>query len=116
MKKSKTCGPLTQAYLSMLERGLRSPAAPARKFMKMYSLPASLLPVNEVRADVGANSLAHQLAALGYPGFAHLKRDGRTVNPAEFLLSAWGSKTWKRERRRVFHGPFCDTQRCPKSS
>ena len=83
---------VTQAYLSMLERGLRSPAALARKFMKMYNLPASLLPVDEVRADVGANSLAHQLAVLGYPGFAHLKRGGRTVNPAEFLLSALGQQ------------------------
>jgi hypothetical protein len=51
-------------------------------------LPASLLPVNEVLGDVGASSLAHQLAVLGYPGFAHLKKGGRTVNPATFLLSA----------------------------
>jgi hypothetical protein len=76
----------------MLERGLRSPNPLARKLMRMYDLPASLLPVNEVREEVAAGTLAQQLAVLGYPGFAHLKKRGRTVNPATFLLSALAQK------------------------
>ena len=78
---------VTQAYLSMLERGVRNPAPVARKLMQVYGLPATVLPVNEVREDVAAGSLACELALLGYPGFAHLRR-GRTVNPATFLLTA----------------------------
>jgi len=78
---------VTQAYLSMLERGLRSPASLARKLMDVYGLPPTVLPINEVRDEVTANSLAHDLALLGYPGFAHLRRGGRRVNPATFLLT-----------------------------
>jgi len=80
---------VTQAYLSMLESGLRNPGGPlARKLMQVYGLPPTVLPVNEVRNDVGADLLAHELALLGYPGFAHLRRGGKTVNPAPFLLEA----------------------------
>jgi|SRR5215831_14409243 len=79
---------VTQAYLSMLERGIRSFAALSRRLMQVYGLPATVLPVHEVREDVAPGSLAHELALLGYPGFAHLRRGGRTVNPATFLLTA----------------------------
>jgi hypothetical protein len=58
--------------------------------MKVYDLPATVLPVNEVREAVAAGPLAHELALLGYPGYAHLLRGGRTVNPASFLLTALG--------------------------
>lgn len=79
---------VTQAYLSMLESGLRSPAPLARRLMQVYGLPPTVLPVQEVRDDVTADFLAHELALLGYPGFAHLRRRGRRVNPATFLLTA----------------------------
>ncbi|HKW35180.1 MAG TPA: helix-turn-helix transcriptional regulator [Candidatus Acidoferrum sp.] len=81
---------VTQAYLSMLESGVRNPAPLARKLMQVYGLPPTVLPANDVREDVTAGSLAHELAALEYPGFAHLRRGGRKVNPATFLLSALG--------------------------
>jgi|SRR5690242_5866534 len=79
---------VTQAYLSMLESGARNPAPLARKLMQVYDLPATVLPVNEVRENVAAGVLAHELAMLGYPGYAHLRKGGRKVNPATFLLTA----------------------------
>ena len=60
----------------------------ACRLMKVYDLPPTVLPVHEVRDDVTADSLAHDLARLGYPGFAHLRRGGPRVNPATFLLTA----------------------------
>jgi transcriptional regulator with XRE-family HTH domain len=80
---------VTQAYLSMLEGGRRNPEALARKLMRVYALSPTVLPVRDVRENVSADRLAHGLARLGYPGFAHLRR-GRTraANPAEFLLTA----------------------------
>ena len=79
---------VSQAYLSMLESGKRSPAPLARRLMHVYGLPPTILPVREVREKVTADFLARELAGLGYPGFAHLPRAGRSMNPAEFLLTA----------------------------
>jgi transcriptional regulator with XRE-family HTH domain len=79
---------VTQAYLSMLERGRRSPEPLARRLMQVYALPPTVLPVHEVRENATADSLAHGLALLGYPGFAHLRGGARRENPAEFLLTA----------------------------
>ena len=79
---------VTQPYLSMLERGRRSPAPLARRLMQVYGLPPTVLPAYEVRENVTADFLAHELALLGYPAFAHLRRGGRKVNPAEYLLTA----------------------------
>jgi len=79
---------VTQAYLSMLERGARNPAPLAHKLMQVYGLPPTVLPVHEVRDAVSADVLARELALLGYPGFAHLRSGGRKVNPAEYLLTA----------------------------
>src|SRR5215475_2232582 len=79
---------ITQAYLSMMERGLRSSAPVAQKLMKVYGLPATVLPVEKVRNEVSAESLARELARLGYPGYAHLRKRGRATNPASFLLTA----------------------------
>ncbi len=79
---------VTQAYVSMLESGRRSPETLARRLMQVYGLPPTVLPVHEVRENVTADFLAHELALLGYPGFAHLRSGGRKVNPAEFLLTA----------------------------
>jgi transcriptional regulator with XRE-family HTH domain len=79
---------VTQAYLSMLESGRRSPAPLARRLMQVYALPPTVLPLREVREDVSADFLVHGLASLGYPGFAHLRRSTKKRNPAEFLLTA----------------------------
>ncbi len=78
----------TQAYVSMLESGRRSLTPLAHRLMKLYGLPPTVLPVHEVRENVTADFLAHALALLGYPGFAHLRRGARRANPAEFLLTA----------------------------
>jgi len=80
---------VTQAFLSMLEKGLREPSLNvSRKLMNVYGLPPTVLPVHEVKENVSADYLAQTLALLGYPGFAHLRGGGRKVNPAEFLLTA----------------------------
>lgn len=79
---------VTQAYLSMLESGRRNLAPVARRLMQVYGLPPTVLPVEQVRENVTPDVLAHELALLGYPGFAHLRGGARRVNPAEFLLMA----------------------------
>ena len=79
---------VTQAYYSMLENGRRSLTALAHRLMQVYDLPPSVLPVHEVRENVTADFLAHELASLDYPGFAHLRGKARRTNPAEFLLTA----------------------------
>jgi transcriptional regulator with XRE-family HTH domain len=79
---------VTQAYLSLLENGRRSSKHMARKLMQVYGLPPTVLPVGELRTDATADTLAQGLARLEYPGFAHLRRGRRKMNPAEFLLTA----------------------------
>jgi transcriptional regulator with XRE-family HTH domain len=79
---------VTQAYVSMLEKGRRSAEPLARKLMQVYDLPPTVLPLCEVRRNPTPDSLAHNLALMEYPGFAHLRRAAKRVNPAQFLLSA----------------------------
>jgi transcriptional regulator with XRE-family HTH domain len=79
---------VTQAYLSMLESGQRDLTPLSRKLMKVYGLPPTVLPVEEVSESATADLLAYQLASLGYPGFAHLRGKTRKRNPATFLLTA----------------------------
>jgi len=80
---------VTQAYVSMLEAGERAlPASLAPKLMKVYKLQPTVLPLGKVQKHAAADSLARQLASLGYPGFAHLRAGTRKVNPATFLLTA----------------------------
>ena len=80
---------LSQPYLSHLERGLRrlTPRL-ARGVARLYGLRATALPVPEELPDRTSNErLARELAALGYPGYAHLTpREG--VNPALVVLQA----------------------------
>ena len=85
---------VSQPYLSLMEKGLRPvPAHLARKAATAFGLPATSLPLKTSLESVPAqsgNSLAVDLAALGYPGFAYLKSRGKK-NPAEVLLSALSS-------------------------
>jgi len=83
---------VSQSYLSMLETGERrlTPRL-ARKAMRVYDLPPTVLPVSRAPQTVrklNAQALAEQLAALGYPGFAHLHSRAQVRNPAEVLLEA----------------------------
>jgi len=80
---------VTQAYFSMLEKGTRTPSSElARKLMRSYGLSPTALPVSKVPARVSPDFWAAELAALGYPGFAHLRRGTQKVNPVTFLLAA----------------------------
>lgn len=79
---------VSQGYWSLLETGRR--AVPSRllpALKRHFPVPATAAPlrVEAVRADDTA--LARAVAALGYPGFEHLRRRG-TVNPAVVLLAA----------------------------
>lgn len=81
---------VTQAYLSMLESGRRSmPYALARQAVKTLHAPPTALPLHAhvLEAPLGSEKLSLQLAALGYPGFAH-RRAKAQRNPAEVLLTA----------------------------
>jgi len=85
---------VSQPYLSLMEKGLRPvPEHLGRKAATVFGLPATSLPLKTSLESVPANSgnsLATDLASLGYPGFAHLKSRGKK-NPAEVLLSALSS-------------------------
>jgi transcriptional regulator with XRE-family HTH domain len=81
---------VSQPYLSQLEAGLRVAGAElARRAAKLYELPPTALPLPEplsVRV-VPPDELQRKLAALGYPGFEHV-RSKAVSNPAEVVLSA----------------------------
>ena len=83
---------VSQGYLSMLETGRRPLSADlARKMVQVYDLPPTSLPPSDERwtpKKVHPQPLAEELAALGYPGFAYLRRRRSKKNPAEVLLTA----------------------------
>lgn len=81
---------VTQAYLSMLERGRRVwPYSLTRKAVEVLQAPPTALPLRApaLGMSLGSEKLRAQLAGLGYPGFAHLRGRWRH-NPAEVLLHA----------------------------
>ena len=67
---------VSQPYLSLMEKGARPvPEKLARKATSAFGLSATTLPVEtswETKPK-DANTLAMDLASLGYPGFAYLK-------------------------------------------
>jgi transcriptional regulator with XRE-family HTH domain len=86
---------LSQPYLSLLEKGARRvPEKLAHKAAALYRLSPARLPMktssHSVQAE-GSDTLASDLAALGYPGLSHLK-SRRKRNPAEVVLSALSVK------------------------
>jgi transcriptional regulator with XRE-family HTH domain len=83
---------VTQAYLSMLERGRRPLSEPfVRKALRVLNLPPTALPLRSettaARVPSEKRDFSTELAALGYPGFAYLRTKVRR-NPAEVLLDA----------------------------
>jgi transcriptional regulator with XRE-family HTH domain len=83
---------ITQAYLSMLEKGQRPLSERfVRKALKVLNLPPTVLPLRSEEAATSVSSqkrdFGAELAALGYPGFAYL-RTRRRRNPAEVLFEA----------------------------
>jgi transcriptional regulator with XRE-family HTH domain len=84
---------VSQPYLAMLEAGTRRVTPElAHRAMRAYRLPATVLPPAEFgprQQHRSAARLAGDLAALGYPGFAHLRPARWTPrNPTEVLLAA----------------------------
>jgi transcriptional regulator with XRE-family HTH domain len=82
---------VTQAYLSMLERGHRvPPPALAVRLAEVYSLSAAALPLPGGEwppPASGEREIAGELARLGYPGLRGRRRS-EAQNPAAVLLTA----------------------------
>jgi transcriptional regulator with XRE-family HTH domain len=81
---------VSQPYLSQLENGQRQVTARlARAAARLYRLPPTVLPVSAhaPSAKTDTDGFARQLAALGYPGYGHL-RPSRPVNPARVVAEA----------------------------
>jgi transcriptional regulator with XRE-family HTH domain len=87
---------ISQPYLSLLEKGKRPLTKPlANRVVKVYDLSPIALPFEQFAEKLpapGEKQLAAEIAALGYPKLAHLKRSGRQKNPAEVLLTALSAK------------------------
>ena len=81
---------ISQPYLSQLENGSRigSPVL-VRKAVALYGLPPTALPLPEPREPgaVGPDGLQRELAALDYPGFAHVLPEEKS-NPAGVVFRA----------------------------
>ncbi len=81
---------VSQPYLSQLEKGERPITAElARSAATLYRLPATALPMPKSvaeRTPANSDTIARQLAGLGYPGFAHLRH--AKTNPAAVLLES----------------------------
>lgn len=82
---------VSQPYLSQLERGdRRLTEALAKVVARLYGLTAATslpVPSEPPEEEWPADRLPRQLAALAYPGYAHLRR-GPAVNPALLVLEA----------------------------
>ena len=84
---------VSQSYLAMLEGGVRrlTPEL-ARRATRVYGLAPTALPpseLNVVNNRTASETLAGDLAALGYPGLAYLRpRHWKLKNPGEVLLTA----------------------------
>jgi transcriptional regulator with XRE-family HTH domain len=81
---------VSQPYLSLLETGCRRmPAELAKKAIELYGTPATALPLEESfdPPPMELQGLAGDFAALGYPGFSHLRSKCRH-NPATVLFDA----------------------------
>jgi len=83
---------VTQAYLSMVERGERAVSSElASKAVEVLEVPATALPLTEYRVRTReAGFFQSMLGSLGYPGFAYLRSSAR-LNPVEVLMEALDS-------------------------
>ena len=80
---------LTQAYLSMVERGHRVVSAKLEtKSLAVLEFPATALPLTSApRSSLSRDGFQRDLGALGYPGFSYLRK-GPKQNPAQLLFRA----------------------------
>ena len=82
---------VSQSYLSMLENGQRPLSVDlAQKMVRVYKLsPVSLPSPGRWQPEaVAPDQLTADLAGLGYPGFAYLRKRRSRVHPGELLLTA----------------------------
>ncbi len=87
-KQRKLAGELgvSQAYVSLLERGRRNvPRHLARRLARLLNLSPETLPMGLTKMPWASEQAASALSRFGYPGFSYL-RLGSTLNPAEMLL------------------------------
>lgn len=86
---------ISQPYLSLLEKDFRRvPDKLARKAVTALRLSAVTIPIQtgaKAVKNTNDDALTADLAALGYPGFSHVKA-GRKRNPTEVLLSALSAR------------------------
>lgn len=80
---------LTQAYLSMLERGRRRVTAElAAQATRVFHLPPTTLPLDvHPHPTLDENDFKSELGALGYPGFSYLRGKSH-YNPGRLLFLA----------------------------
>jgi transcriptional regulator with XRE-family HTH domain len=80
---------VTQAYLSMVERGHRPVTdSVAARAMETFDLPPTALPLEpENSLLLNGDDLKADLGTLGYPGFSYLRAEHKR-NPAELLSYA----------------------------
>lgn len=80
---------LTQAYLSMVERGHRVVSAKLEtKAFAVLEFPATALPLTSAPTSfLSRDGFQRDLGALGYPGFSYLRK-GPKQNPAQLLFRA----------------------------
>ena len=79
---------LTQAYLSMLERGRRPVTAElAAQATRVFHLPPTALPLVDTAATLDESEFKSELGALGYLGFSYLRGKSH-YNPARLLFLA----------------------------
>ncbi len=83
---------VTQAYLSMVERGERVVSSElASRAVKVLEVSATALPLAEYQTRTrDAGFFQTMLGSLGYPGFAYLPNSVR-LNPVELLMEALDS-------------------------
>jgi transcriptional regulator with XRE-family HTH domain len=89
VQAAKTLG-VSQPYLSQLEKGSRvGSRALEEHAASFYRLPPTVLPLPEAQdaVEVKSDRLQNDLAALGYPGFAHVRSKQKT-NPTAVLFMA----------------------------
>ncbi len=83
---------VTQAYVSLLEKGRRPVTARlAKRLVRELVMSPDTLPLNSPETPLAPDRAAPALGRLGYPGFASLK-NGRVLNPAEMLLRTLRAK------------------------
>ena len=81
---------VSQAYVSLLERGRRPLAASlVNRLASLLELPATALPLREDQPLAGDRSTV-AMGTLGYDGFSYL-REQQSTNPAEVLVRTLGA-------------------------